>query len=74
MPGELPVMRLKRSASAPYFSAISSGSMPLPRDLDILRPLSSRTRPWISTVWKGIWCICSQPEKIIRATQKKMMS
>ena len=27
--------------------------MPLPRDLDILRPLSSRTRPWISTVWKG---------------------
>ena len=25
--------------------SISSGSMPLPRDLDILRPLSSLTRP-----------------------------
>jgi hypothetical protein len=29
---------LKRSASAPYWSMISSGSMPLPSDLDILRP------------------------------------
>ena len=74
LPGALPVMRLKRRASAPYFSAISSGSMPLPRDLDILRPLSSRTRPWMSTVWKGGLPVWAQPEKIIRATQKKMMS
>ena len=74
LPGLLPVIRLKRSASAPYFSAISSGSMPLPSDLDILRPLSSRTRPWISTVLKGSFFICSMPEKIMRATQKKMIS
>ena len=48
--------------------------MPLPRDLDIFRPLSSRTRPWMNTVWKGGFLVCSQAEKIIRATQKKMMS
>ena len=48
--------------------------MPLPRDLDIFRPWSSRTRPWMNTVWKGAFFVCSQPEKIIRATQKKMMS
>ena len=48
--------------------------MPLPRDLDIFRPWSSRTRPWMNTVWKGVFFVCSQPEKIIRATQKKMMS
>ena len=63
-----------RRASAPYCFTISRGSMPLPRDLDIFRPLSSRTRPWIRTVWNGGFFICSQPEKIILATQKKMMS
>ena len=46
----------------------------MPRDLDIFRPLSSRTRPWMRTFSKGNFFICSQPEKIIRATQKKMMS
>ena len=73
-PGELPVTRLKRRASAPYCSAITRGSMPLPRDLLILRPFSSRMMPWMKTVWKGGFLVCSQPEKIIRATQKKMMS
>ena len=33
----------------------SRGSMPFPRDLLILRPWESRTRPWISTVWNGIF-------------------
>ena len=37
-------------------------------------PAASRIRPWMSTVWNGIFFICSQPEKIMRATQKKMMS
>ena len=73
-PGELPVTRLNRRASAPYSSATTRGSTPLPRDLDIFRPLSSRTRPWMSTVWKGGFPVCSHPEKIIRATQKKMIS
>ena len=45
--GVLPVARVKRSASAPYWSMISSGSMPLPRDLLIFLPCASRTRPWI---------------------------
>ena len=73
-PGLFPVASVKRSASAPYLSMISKGSMPLPSDLDILRPCASRTRPWKSTVWKGALPVCSSPEKIIRATQKKMMS
>ena len=32
-PGLLPVTSVKRSASAPYWSMTSSGSMPLPSDL-----------------------------------------
>ena len=38
-PMRTPTARLKRSASAPYSSMTSSGSMPLPSDLLILRPL-----------------------------------
>ena len=52
----------------------SMGSTPLPADLDIFLPCGSRISPWMSTVWNGIFFICSQPEKIMRATQKKMMS
>ena len=48
--------------------------MPLPSDFDIFLPLSSRTSPWINTVLNGSFFICSMPEKIMRATQKKMMS
>ena len=44
-PGLFPVTRANLSASAPYLSMISSGSMPLPSDFDILRPCASRTRP-----------------------------
>ena len=40
-------------ASAPYFSITSIGSTPFPSDLLILRPCSSRTRPWISTSLNG---------------------
>ena len=68
------MIRVRRSASAPYFSMTSSGSMPLPRDLDIFRPWESRTRPWISTVWNGTLPVCSRAEKTMRMTQKKMMS
>ena len=73
-PGLLPVASVKRSASAPYWSMISSGSMPLPSDLLILRPCASRRRPWIYTVSNGVSPMCSTPEKIMRATQKKMIS
>ena len=68
------MIRLKRSASAPNWSIISMGSIPLPSDLDIFRPWLSRTRPWIKTVRNGSSSICSIPEKIILATQKKIMS
>ena len=73
-PGLLPVARAKRSASAPYLSMISSGSMPLPSDLDIFLPCASRTRPWISTVSNGILPVYSSEEKIILETQKVMIS
>ena len=71
---EMAVHLLAKVESAPYFSASSWGSFPLPSDLDILRPLSSRTRPWMHTVLTGYFFICSIPVKIMRATQKKMMS
>jgi hypothetical protein len=32
-----------RTASAPYLSIISIGSIPLPSDFDILRPFASST-------------------------------
>ena len=35
--------REKRRASAPYFSIISTGSTPLPSDLDMRRPFLSST-------------------------------
>ncbi len=74
LPGLTPMDREKRRASAPYSSMISRGSTPLPRDLDIFRPSSSRTRPWMSTVLKGVSPISSTPQVIIRETQKVMMS
>ena len=40
---------VNRIASAPWDSMMSSGSTPLPRLLDILRPCSSSTKPWVST-------------------------
>ena len=73
-PGELPVTSKNLSASAPYFSITSSGSTPLPSDLDIFLPCSSRTMPWINTVSNGTFPVYSRAEKIILETQKKMMS
>ena len=74
LPGVEPTTSVRRSASAPYWSMISSGSMPLPKDLDILRPCASRTRPWMSTVSKGALSVYVSPEKIMRLTQNVMMS
>ena len=67
-------VRVKRRESQPYLSIISSGSMTLPVDLDILRPVSSRTRACRYTSWKGTWPMKCWPIIIMRATQKKMMS
>ena len=40
--------------SAPYLLTITLGSIPFPKDLLILRPCESLTRPWIRTSLKGI--------------------
>ena len=48
--------------------------MPLPSDLLILRPFSSRTSAWMKMSWNGTSSMNSSPIMIIRDTQKKMMS
>src|SRR5699024_2241945 len=73
-PGVEPVARKYLSASAPYLSMTSIGSTPLPNDFDILRFCSSRTSPCSKTSSKGFSPVCSSEEKIILATQKKMIS
>ncbi len=62
-----------RSASAPYRSAISSGSMPFPRDFAHLAALVVADESVDKDRVKGLFLHVPQPEKIIRATQKKMM-
>ena len=48
--------------------------MPFPSDLDILRPCSSRTKPWMNTLGNGMLWVFSMPMKIILETQNVMMS
>ena len=60
----------KRSASAPYRSIISIGSITLPSDFDILRPCPSRTSPWITALRNGTSPMSEMPDIIIRATQR----
>src|SRR5208337_4121943 len=43
----------RRKISTPNLAATSSGAVALPRDLDIFRPFSSLTKPWVSTALKG---------------------
>ena len=74
LPGVLPVHSMNLRASAPTWSIISRGSMPLPRDLLILRPCSSLTRPWRNTYSNGASPVTSRAEKAILMTQKKSMS
>ena len=73
-PGEFPEATMNRSASAPYWSITTSGSMPFPSDFDILRPFGSRISPWSKTVSNGRSFMNSSPATIILDTQKVMMS
>ena len=82
-PGEFPDVSANLNASAPYLSTTSSGSIPFPRDLDILRPWASRTSPCINTCGKGICfftspgntsLMFSSPMNIIFDTQKVIIS
>ncbi len=65
---------VNRSASAPYFAVMSSGSITFPRVLDIFSPFLSRTIACRKTVRKGTSCMKCSPSMAIRATQKKRMS
>ena len=56
-PSELPATSVQRNASAPYSRTTSSGSIPLPSDLDILRCCVSRTVPCRYTVANGLACM-----------------
>ena len=71
---EVTLSRPYRVASAPYGSSASSGSMPVPSVRDMRRPSGLRSVEWMSTSANGSSPISSRPEKIIRATQRKMMS
>ena len=74
-PGFAPCSSDMRTASAPYSSIQSSGSMTLPRDLDIFLPDGSRTSPCSNTVLNGTSpSMAYRPNSIIRTTQKKRMS
>ncbi len=44
---------ISRKTSAPYCSVAQTAGITLPSDLDIFTPLSSTTKPWVSTVSKG---------------------
>ena len=74
LPGAFPVIRVNLNASAPYLSITSNGSIPFPKDFDILRPCESLTSPCIKTVSKGTSPVCSSPENIILITQKGIIS
>ncbi len=47
VPGAAPCSSDMRTASVPYFSVTSSGSMTLPFVFDIFCFSASRTRPWM---------------------------
>ena len=74
LPGVVPVVSANRSASVPYCSIASMGSITLPRVLDIFAPSASRTSPAMYTVPKGTSSMFSRPSMTMRATQKKRMS
>ena len=74
LPGVIPVMSINLRASAPTLSITSSGSIPLPRDLLIFLPCSSRTSPCRNTYSNGGSPIASHPENTILITQKNRIS
>ena len=51
--------KLASQDAAPYFEMTSNGSIPLPSDFDIFLPRLSLISPWIITVWKGHFPVCS---------------
>ena len=66
-----PVARRRRCRSA---RSISSGSMPVPSDFDMRRPSGASTVEWMITSRNGISPSSSSPQKIIRFSQRRMIS
>src|SRR5699024_8821795 len=73
-PGVDPVKRKYLNESAPYLSITSIGPTQFSRDLLIFRPSASMINPCTSTSFNGRRPVNAFDWKIIRATQKKMMS
>ena len=48
--------------------------MPVPRLFDIRPPVGERMSEWMTTFSNGMSPITSSPEKIIRFSQRRMMS
>ena len=74
VPGDAPRSKAMRTASVPYLSVTSSGSMTLPFVFDIFCPSASRTIVCRYTTRNGMSPVHSRPSMIMRATQKKRMS
>ena len=66
--------RPKRTASAPCSAISSSGSIPVPSDLDMRRPSGAMIVELIDTWANGTSPVNSMPSMTIRATHRKMMS
>ncbi len=47
VPGAAAISKAMRTASVPYFSVTTSGSIVFPRVFDIFWPSASRTRAWM---------------------------
>jgi hypothetical protein len=52
----------------------SSGSIPVPRLLDMRRPSGARIVEWMITSLNGVSPISSSPVQIIRFSQRRMIS
>ena len=48
--------------------------MPVPSDFDMRRPSGASTVEWMTTSLNGISPISSSPEKIMRFSQRRMIS
>ena len=60
----------RRSASAPYFAIMSSGSTTLPFDFDMTAP-SLSTMPWVSRRLNGSACVTMPRSRNTRAKKRE---
>ena len=63
-----------RVASAPYASICAMGLRPVPRLFDMRPPVGACTSEWMTTSLNGTSPMISSPLKIMRFSQRRMMS